>query len=216
MPIRRRYGRRRLVRKPRARVMRLRRGMIGRRIAQPVQYFKRSQYLSGNILTSNTSDTYVNQLFTLSQIPNSSEFTSLYDQYCIKGVKVTIIPRGNTAEIIVPGNYNGQSVGVFSVIDYDDTNTLSSIQAACEYQNMKMTRSTQQHSRYLKPRFNLNGIINQGTGVVDTMMNTRGWIDCNRINVPHFGLKWAFQQAVNAPLQYDVKIDYYLAFKNVR
>lgn len=210
----------RLARHRRRRNMRLRRGMIGRRIAQPVQYFKRSVYLSGNIVTSVTSDTFTNQFFALSNVPNYTEFTNLYDQYKINAVKVTLIPRGNTAEITASSGastvFQGQSVGVFSVIDYDDTAALANINEACQYQNMKMTRATQQHSRYLKPRFNLLSITNQGTGATGASQNTRGWLDCDYINVPHYGVKWALQQNVNYNLTYDVKIDYYLAFKNVR
>lgn len=218
----RRYApRRKLITRHRmARLLRHRRGMMGRSIPQPVQYFKRSVYLSGHILTSVTSDTFTNQFFSLSSVPNYTEFTNLYDQYRINGVKVTLLPRGNTAEITASSGastvFQGQSTGVFSVIDYDDTAVLSSIQQACEYQNMKMTRATQQHSRYLKPRFNLLSITNQGTGATGASQNTRGWLDCDYINVPHYGVKWAFQQNVNYNLTYDVKIDYYLAFKNVR
>lgn len=215
MPRRRRAAPRRVANRRRRMMRRMR-----RRMPQPVQYFKRSVYLSGNIVTSTTSDTFTNQFFALSNVPNSSEFTSLYDQYKINAVKVSLIPRGNTAEITAASGasavFQGQSVGVFSVIDYDDTALLTSINEACQYQNMKMSRATRTHSRYLKPRFNLQGITNQGTGATGPTMNTRGWIDCSQINVPHFGLKWAFQQNVNYNLQYDVKIDYYLAFKNVR
>lgn len=220
MPRRARGRRARLVPRRRRRNMRLRRGMIGRRIAQPVQYFKRSVYLSGNIVTSVTSDTFTNQFFALSSVPNYTEFTNLYDQYKINAVKVTLIPRGNTAEITASSGastvFQGQSVGVFSVIDYDDTAVLANINEACQYQNMKMTRATQQHSRYLKPRFNLLSVTNQGTGATGASQNTRGWLDCDYINVPHYGVKWALQQNVNYNLTYDVKIDYYLAFKNVR
>lgn len=220
MPRRARGRRARLAPRRRRRNMRLRRGMIGRRIAQPVQYFKRSVYLSGNIVTSVTSDTFTNQFFSLSNVPNYTEFTNLYDQYKINAVKVTLIPRGNTAEITASSGastvFQGQSVGVFSVIDYDDTAALANINEACQYQNMKMTRATQQHSRYLKPRFNLLSVTNQGTGATGASQNTRGWLDCDYINVPHYGVKWALQQNVNYNLTYDVKIDYYLAFKNVR
>jgi len=216
----RRARRARLAPRRRRRNMRLRRGMIGRRIAQPVQYFKRSVYLSGNIVTSVTSDTFTNQFFALSSVPNYTEFTNLYDQYKINAVKVTLIPRGNTAEITASSGastvFQGQSVGVFSVIDYDDTAVLANINEACQYQNMKMTRATQQHSRFLKPRFNLLSVTNQGTGATGASQNTRGWLDCDYINVPHYGVKWALQQNVNYNLTYDVKIDYYLAFKNVR
>lgn len=202
----------------RRRKMAPRRAMGLRRPRQPVQYFKRSVYLSGNILSSITSDVFQGLSFTLSQVPNNSEFTSLYDQYRINGIKWTLIPRGNTAELTgaPPTVFQGQSTGIFSAIDYDDATAPTSINQLCEYQNMKMTRATQMHSRYIKPRVNLQGITNAGTGAVGSTMNTRGWLDVSQINVPHFGLKLALQQSVNYNLTYDVKIDFYLAFKNVR
>lgn len=194
--------------------------MSKRGVRQPIQYFKRSVYLSGNILSSISNDVFQALNFTLSQVPSYTDFTTLYDQYRINGIKWTLIPRGNTAEITASSGastvFQGQSTGVFSAIDYDDNTAPTSINQLCEYQNMKMTRATQLHSRYLKPRVNTTGITNIGTGVTGPMMNTRGWLDCDFINVPHFGLKLALQQAVNYNLTYDVKIDFYLAFKNVR
>lgn len=219
MPVqRRRYApKRKLIRRKRyaRRPMR----MI-RSVRQPVQYFKRSIYLSGNILSSVSSDTFAGLSFTLSQVAGNAELTALFDQYRINGIKYSLIPRGNTAEITASSGassvFQGQSTGVFSVIDYDDATAPTTITQLMEYQNLKMTRATQTHSRYFKPRVNLQGVTNLGTGATGPTMNTRGWIDCDFINVPHFGLKLALQQAVNYNLTYDVKIDFYLAFKNVR
>lgn len=218
MPMRRRYApKRRLIRRKRLgrRPMR-----VVRSVRQPVQYFKRSIYLSGNKLSSTANDVFFAESFTLSQVAGSSDFTSLYDQYRINGVKYMLIPRGNTAEITAASGasavYQGQSTGVFSIIDYDDNTAPTSISQLMEYQNVKMTRAHQMHSRYIKPRLNLQGITNIGTGATGQIMNTRGWLDCTNTNVPHFGLKFALQQSVNYNLTYDVKIDFYLAFKNVR
>lgn len=214
-PKKNRFARRMFIRSRRRAVTMSKRG-----VRQPIQYFKRSVYLSGNILSSTANDVFQALNFTLSQVPSYTDFTTLYDQYRINGIKWTLIPRGNTAEITAASGastvFQGQSTGVFSAIDYDDNTAPTSINQLCEYQNMKMTRATQLHSRYLKPRVNTTGITNIGTGVTGPMMNTRGWLDCDFINVPHFGLKLALQQAVNYNLTYDVKIDFYLAFKNVR
>lgn len=215
--MRRRYApKRKLIRRKR---MARRPMRMAKSIRQPVQYFKRSVYFSGNLVTSITADTFISKFFTLNEVPNRSEFTSLYDQYRINGVKITWIPRGNVADIAPTGTagvFQGQSTGVFSAIDYDDATVPTSINQLNEYQNCKMTRATQMHSRYLKPRINLQGTTNQGTGATGATFNTRGWLDCTQDNVPHFGVKYAFQQSVNYAMTYDLKVDYYLAFKNVR
>ena len=120
----------------------VRRSRIPRKIRQPIQYFKRSTYLSGWTANSLTNDIFGNYYASLNQVPSVSDFTGLYDQFRINAVKITIIPRGNSSDI-TPGSGStsaAQSVGVFSVIDYDDDTNLASISQAMQYQNCKMTR----------------------------------------------------------------------------
>ena len=212
-PKRRLIRRKRLARRPMRRILR-------RRPAQPVQLFKRVQYLTGFLSNNTASDTYGSMTFNLNSVPGASEFTHLYDQYMIKALKVSFIPRGTTSDlgnpVALPG-YTGQSVGVFSVIDYDDNDNPTSIQQLCEYQNMKMTRSHQVHSRYFKPKLLMAGpTTSAGTVIGSTMVRKVQWIDCDSVLVPHYGLKYALQQAPNVAQQFDVKVEYYLAFKNVR
>lgn len=203
--------RKRLARRPMRRV--------GRTLKQPVQFFKRTQYLSGFLSNSTANDVFGAMVFTLSSIPNVTDFTHLYDQYKINGVKVSFIPRGTNSDIgnpISSPGYTGQSVGVFSALDYDDNNSPTSIQQLCEYQNMKMTRSHQVHTRYLKPRLLATGPLNSTGTTANTMVRKPTWIDCTDTLVPHFGVKYCLQQAPNVAQQFDVKVDYYLAFKAVR
>lgn len=215
MPIRRRFAaktklirRKRLARRPMGRIVRAPR--------QPVQYFKRSVYYSAWTANSTTTDIFVNYYGVLNVLPNVSEFTSLYDQYRINGIKVTLIPRGNQSDIGTASGTVAQSVGVFSVIDYDDISPLTSLNQALQYQNLKMTRSHQIHSRYFKPRILNSVLANAGTGAVANAGSTRGWLDVNSGDVPHMGVKFVLQQSPNSTQTFDVKIDYYLAFKNVR
>lgn len=223
MPLfKKRYApRRKLIRRRKMATRTIRYANVFRKqILQPVQHFKRSVYLAGNIVSSVTSDTFGALSFTLSQVPNNVEFTSLYDQYRINGIKWTLIPRGNIADITPTGTagvFQGQSTGVFTALDYDDATTPTSVNQLMEYQNVKMTRAHQMHSRYFKPRYNLAGVENLGTGLITNIKNTKaGWLDCDKITVPHFGIKYCLQQNVNYALQYDVKVDFYLSFKNVR
>jgi len=184
-------------------MMRPRGGLI-----QPVQFFKRSVYLPGWSSTG-TSDVPGTFNFKLNDVPNVAEFTGLYDQYKINLVKFTIIPRGNTSEVTTAGN----SMGVFSVIDYDSNTTPTSLDELLQYQNMRMTRSTQQHKRVFRPvaRDAIVGSAGAITGGI-----YKGWLDCTNDNIPHYAIKYWFQALPSGIQQYDLKIDYYLAFKNVR
>lgn len=211
MPIRRRMPRLKLIRRKR-----LARPALRKRVAvkQPIHYFKRTQYNSGWTANSTASDIFANYYGSLNQVPSVSDFTGLYDQFKILAMKLTLIPRGTSSDITPVGTAAGQSVGVFSVIDYDDNANLTSISQACQYQNMKMTRSHQQHSRYFKPRIDMGTVAAAGT---QNAVNTRGWLDvATGSDVNHYGIKYALQIAPNAVQTFDLKVDYYLAFKNVR
>jgi len=195
---------------------RLARPMLRKRVAvkQPIHYFKRTQYTSGWTANQLLSDTFVNYYGSLNQVPSSSDFTGLYDQFKILAMKLTLIPRGTSSDITPVGTAAGQSVGVFSVIDYDDNNNLTSISQACQYENMKMTRSHQVHTRYFKPRIQAPAVASAG---VQNAVNTRGWLDiATGGDVNHYGIKYALQIAPNSVQTFDLKVDYYLAFKSVR
>lgn len=73
-------------------------------VLQPVQYFKRSTYQTNWVLNDTINNTFKSLEFYLSSVPNHTEFTSLYDQYCIKKVVFTLIPKFNvnTLTDIVP------------------------------------------------------------------------------------------------------------------
>lgn len=206
-------AKRALIRKKR--MMRRNRSRMPRSLRQPVQYFKRSTYSSGFISNSTTQDIHNNYFFTLNSIPGVSDFTGLYDQYRINAVKWTLIPRGNNSDI-TPGSgstSSANSVGIFSCLDYDDSTNLTSITQYLQYQNNKMTRTHQQHSRYLKPKINAQ-IVNNVTSV--SAVNMKGWLDITASDVPHYGIKYCLQQAPSSVQQFDLKVDYYIAFKCVR
>lgn len=203
------YGKRRFARK-----MRPRRGL-----RQPVQYFKRVVYGQGQIVVDPTVETNGAIVFSLAQVPNHTEFTSLYDQYKISAVKVRIMPRFNSVEPSDAGTsglfpYNGQ---LFTAIDYDDSG-ISSVNDILQYQNCKTTRLTSIHQRYFKPA--ARGIVQDITGAATARMPIKGFIDSADDQVLHYCLKYSIPQFTNAAesalLKFDVITTYYLAMKNVR
>lgn len=204
---------------PRVKYMRKRgrpRKIVRRRprggIKQPVQFFKRVLYSPNFISVTAGTDGLVQTPFRLDFVPNRTEFTALYDQYMIKAIKVTLMPRGNSSDLGTAATLGNVS-RVFSVLDYDDSNNPTSISQLCEYQNLKVTDSVKNHTRYLIPKFNAN--IAGPLGTIARKPSV-GFLDVTDESVVHNGVKWAIQAPANGTVIYDLMTTYYLAFKNVR
>lgn len=186
------------------------RGMVlTRAIGSKIHYFKRTAYYSGFVTGSTVIDTLGSLIFQLQNVPNAGEFQALFDQYRINGVKVVFMPRANSAE----AGTNQGLVKFFSCIDYDDNTAPTSINDILQYENMKCTNVTRDHKRYLVPKI-AREVYNSAT--TTAYSSGTGWIDCTNAAVPHYGIKYALQQLPAGAQSMDIKVTYYLAFKNVR
>jgi len=205
MPMRRA---RRARRAPR-RAPRVRRGRVPRSIipSQPVHTFKRSYYIPAyaSVTTANVYGAYA---FNLNDVPNASEFTTLFDQYRINSVRWRLIPRGSSAE----AGTNNNVGKIFSVLDMDDGVAPTSIDQLCQYPSLKTTRTTSDHTRTLRPAF-ATTVYN--TSTLSAYGQRRGWIDADYSQVPHYGIKWCIQGTSGAQI-FDLLIDYSLSFKGIR
>jgi len=183
---------------------------------QPVQFFKRSVYSTAYLTATSAGAFGSSKNFKLTDVPNATEFTNLYDQYQIKGIKITLIPRANSADVI-----NGslvQPIGnLWSVIDYDDGTAPTTIDTVLQYPNLKRTQMVKSHSRYFKPKY-VQQLYSSAAVVGYGNAHPNSWIDCNSSAVEHYGLKFWVDliPTVGTTIQYDAHIIYYLAFKNVR
>ena len=210
MALRRLYRKRRPVRRAR-RVARKpgSRGLV-RAISNPgVHSYKRTQYFASALSVSNLAEVYGSYAFQLSALANASEYTVLYDMYKISAVKWTLMPRGNSAE----AGTNNNNTKIMTVLDYDDDNTPTSVDQLCQYESVKTTNLSRDHSRYLKPKFAraiYKTAVTTGYGV------GTGWIDCDSTDVPHYGIKYALLRTTSGTVTYDLKVTYYLQFKGVR
>lgn len=202
-----RYGRGR-----RGRMVKARRYPRYPGVAQPVQYFTRTAYRQNFFSVAPGAGAGYALNFQLNNLANATEFTNLYDQYCIKGIKIDFIPRCTEA---MPNNPN--LIGnLWSVIDRDDSTAPVNINTVLQYQNLKRTQHTDVHSRYFKPSVAAEFFA---TGIATTYGEKKNqWLDCTNDTVEHYGIKlWTDGLPVGAPaISYDVVIKFYLAFKNVR
>lgn len=172
--------------------------------------FKRTTYTTNWIVNDTINNTFKNLSFSLADVPNYTEFTTLYDQYSLRGVAFCLIPKFNvnTMVDIVPP--------VWSILDYDGTFPTTST-AMLQYQNLHMVRGQKWHKRYLKPRC-LGVVYNAGLTNANAPKKNQ-FIDTQDINVPHYGATIMLppgNTGGDSPFAYDLKVTYYLAFKNVR
>lgn len=187
----------------------------GKKIKQPVQYFTRTQFISGQFVIAPGAAAAGQAInFQFANVPAATDFTGLYDQYCIKGVKMTFIPR-ITGTVVTDATSVAAVGSLWTCIDYDDDSTPPNLATLLQYQNLKRTRVGAVHSRYLVPKSNSQVSATVGNAPAP---KAKVWLDVGSTNVPHYGLKlWYDSTAVGTPtITYDATIKYYLAFKNVR
>jgi len=133
--------------------------------------------------TSATVPTYNAQYFTLAQnVPNYASYTSVFDEYKIDFVEVWVTPPGLApVASTVRGQYS-------TAVDYDDSNTPSTIATVSDKQNSLTTTIDSAHYHKWVPRF----AVGAYSGTFASYASETGWIDCGSPNVQHYGLKTAF------------------------
>lgn len=164
--------------------------------------------------------------FQLNDIPNVSEFTTLFDSYMITGVMLQIKminnPDSNNSTNNDPAN-SGQLANFFPTIwyvaDHDD-NANMSLAAIKEFAHVrhKVLRPNSETNIMLRPT-TLTQVYRTAltSGYVEN--RKRQWIDIANPNVPHYGSKLVFDFEGLAPAatyKFKINAKYFFKCKNVR
>lgn len=181
-----------------------------------VYYFKRS-FETTTLTAAGAGGAAANAVYqlSLSNLPNVTDFTNLFDSYMIRKIKINFIPDLNMANA---GTINPR-INLYSVIDRNDASSLASVSEANEYSNCKRTTSTTNHVRYFRPSLPIT--------VTDIASNT--FIEENRPRwistantLPTHGIVKVISDTTlpssSGTVNYNwrVFITYYIACKNVR
>lgn len=146
-------------------------------------------------------------------------YQALYDQVRFCAMKVSYVPRSNQAGTAASVN----SFRMYSVIDRTDSNALTTIDEAMEYQNVKSTLMTKPHTRYCKlTTISLDRDSNNNPKLtihkpewLQTTSQTIGGTVYNNTIIAHLGLKFiSDSNPISSSLELDVFTTYYLEFKN--
>lgn len=135
-------------------------------------------YSGTNITASATVDQLGALAFALASVPDSTEFTALFDQYRIIQAIVKFIPT-TTGTFASP---------LYSVIDYDDNNVPTSLDYLHEYATLQMTQAGAIHERVLTPRAALSAYTGTFTGFGSAP--SRMWMDVASAGILYYGLKY--------------------------
>lgn len=192
---------------------------------------RNSDYINFGTGSGNTSNiTYLSgsYYFTISDMPDYTEFTSLYDQYRIFAVKVKIMCFNTNSLAPTQGQANGQlGAIVHHIIDHDDSNVPPSsdvgIQTLREYQqsyrvNTWNGRNGLVLKRFLKPRI---ATAAYGGGAFGSYTNTKSWVDSASNTVQHYGVKFIAavfspQASFDSNLVFTTEVTQYIGCRDVR
>lgn len=194
-----------------------------------VHTFKRSFRQFGNVYNYYVASS---KSFTLTELPNYTEFTQLFDQFKICMVKLVFnftkndAPINSTGTAPPPGsNILTTSIPSFQWwIDRDDVDVPTISEAAQIERNHKTMMN---HPVKIVMRPNVLTMAYEGA-VATAYSPAYRWLDCNDAATPHYGIKYImdgsgqYRSPTAVPGEdciigtYWVDITYYCAFKNVR
>jgi len=175
--------------------------------------FRQTAY--STVLTQGSSDVFGGLNFILSQATNYTGFTDLWDIYRVDYLEFSFEPlyTANSFSLYA----TNISPRIYTVIDKDDVVAPASINTLKEYQSC---RSYMYEAFKIKFRpGTLTGIFD-GTSIVAGRSELAPWIDCSKISIPHFGVKYGIEaNSAGSPTTYqrwNVSLVVGLTFKNVR
>lgn len=186
-----------------------------------VHKYRRSCLKASNISTNTTTGgLVVAYTFALTDLPNSGEYTALYDQYKITGIKLAIIWRSSNLSMIETNNTQGVGMPyMYYVVDRDDA-TVTSISDMREFSKAKRFEFDT-GKRVCNIFFKPNTLVETYLSAVTTGYQVQfdRWIDMSQPALPFWGFKAAIQVPLNAPsvaAYFDIEATYYLAMKDPR
>lgn len=176
--------------------------------------------------TATTASFWRLYTFTLSGMPDLSDYVNGFDQYKLRGVKVTFMPRStafdgaDTTDTTLPGITNNSTTNVHVVNDPytistpSGTYTSSNLNTFLSNGKVKTYVGTKPVSVFLRPT------IDSTFNGQNTARRTRSpWISCSQTGLQHYGFH-VFMQDTNLTgtfaQAFDVFYTYYVSFRNPR
>lgn len=188
-------------------------------LAAPVaQVYSFRQPASGTVTVTQTANapTLGAFNFVLSSATNYTAFTDLFDVYRVDYLEFQFYSRNTAHDLSTSAT--DISPDILTVIDKDDSVAPGTLDALREYSSLETHPCSEPvFVRRLKPGI-LTGAFD-GTSVVACRSEIGAWIDCSRIGIPHYGLKYGVTAGAAGQTNlgsWDVQLFVGLSFKYIR
>lgn len=159
-------------------------------------------------------------VFKLSDVQASTEFTSLYDQYKITGIKAKFFPRVNVLQTVNQSATFTTVPPIGTIVDYDDATAPVNYAEATQYMGSRVHEAFKPFSLYFKPKISTAAYSGAFTSYT---AGGSPWLDCNSPGIEYYGLKVftlpysaGNNQALANDPTWDIVFTYYLKFRGVR
>lgn len=150
--------------------------------------------------------------FQLVYLPNSAEFSALFDAYRIWKVEVTFIPKYNTSDFATGGAGFGLPT-IYIAEDRNDVTTPASISELMEYQSCIARRFDKSITYTCWPTTFLS-VAGQAQ-IIDSRQKDI-FIRSSSRDMSYRGIKWGLDLPIGLEtFRMDVNFKYYLEFKDV-
>jgi len=147
-------------------------------VYRPVYKFTRTIESSAfDVVCDGINPTLSGFIFQLSQLPNSTDFTNLFDMYRITKIKIDWVPEYTELTDAAPLS-NAVNVRFNSVIDLTDNLAPASVNEVLQFQQLVSTGITKPHQRTWQPTFLMGGLVPCSC-----------WLPTSSPGERHFGLK---------------------------
>lgn len=209
----RRVGGRRMrrpMRKPR--VMRRKYRYTGKKSYKKIVEIKRVVQLTNKVTSA--ADQNIVYTFKLSDLPNYTEITSLYDQYKIKSVQLKIVPT-KTESDVSNSSLTTSIYPLHSVLDFSDATALTGINDYLQYSTYKMTSPMRMLKRFCYPK-QLQYAYDQTSGAAALADIKNSWIRSESPDIQHLGIKVLIPASTVNILAYQVFATYYVLAKQTK
>lgn len=151
--------------------------------------------------------------FSLGQVVNPSDFTTLFDQYCITCIVVRfflkIDPSAQTAS-------TASYPRLYYVRDYDDATAPASLNEMREHAHVKVKVLNPNRGVTIKFRPSTLNLVYRTAVASSYSPHWKQWVDMANTDIPHYGLKWVVDDLTNTNYKLETETLLYFKCRGVR
>ncbi len=164
-------------------------------------YWARMSVTPFTISSSTTVNSYNALSFALASFNQYSDYTAVFDQYCLVEVCVRIMP-------LLEATANTTLSTLITCIDHDDATVPPSL-ASVQGHSTCLETTNKGQTRLIRPRF----AVSAYDGAFGAYANKTGYIDCASSAVQHYGLKYVLPPTGNV-FTYQVMYEAVIHFRD--